>query len=106
MEEKLSAIVYGVPKKNLRVEFSIDKSLQMVSKNAESRLNYKEVLQKNIEKKLCPQNQMLQVSSKKEDTLSWQCSVVCKRKSINSSWIEISEELSAILHKEVVLYPF
>ncbi|KAK9930228.1 hypothetical protein M0R45_027273 [Rubus argutus] len=106
MEEKLSAIVYGVPKKKLRVEFSTDKSLQMVSKNVESRLNYKEVLQNNIEKKLCPQNKMLQVSSKKEDTMSWQCSVVCKRKSINSSWIEISKELSAILDKEVVLYPF
>ena len=49
---------------------------------------------------------MLQVSSKKEDKSRWQCSVVCKRTSIKTSWNEISKEFSAILEKQVVLYPF
>ncbi|KAK9912803.1 hypothetical protein M0R45_036644 [Rubus argutus] len=31
---------------------------------------------------------------------------VCKRTSIKTSWTEISEEFSAILEKQVVLYPF
>ncbi|KAK9939616.1 hypothetical protein M0R45_016306 [Rubus argutus] len=77
----------------------------VASKSAEAKLNYKEALQKNTEMKLCPQNKMLQVSNK-EDISRWQCSVVCKRKSIKSSWIEISKEISAMLDKEVVLYPF
>ncbi|KAK9943938.1 hypothetical protein M0R45_009527 [Rubus argutus] len=105
MEENLSAIVYGVPKGNLKFESLADKRLQLASKSAKAKLNYKEALQKNTEMKLCPQNKMLQVSNK-EDISRWQCSVVCKRKSIKSSWIEISKEISAMLDKEVVLYPF
>ncbi|KAK9951569.1 hypothetical protein M0R45_007007 [Rubus argutus] len=49
---------------------------------------------------------MLQVSSLKGDNSRWQCSVVCKRKSLMSSWTKISNEISAILDKDVVLYPF
>ncbi|KAK9911650.1 hypothetical protein M0R45_035546 [Rubus argutus] len=46
MEENLSAIVYGVPKGNLKFESLADKRLQLASKSAEAKLNYKEALQK------------------------------------------------------------
>ncbi|KAK9929371.1 hypothetical protein M0R45_026473 [Rubus argutus] len=90
----------------MRFESSKVKRLQSVSKSVEPKLNYKEVLQKNIEMKSRPQNRMLQVSSKEEDNSRWQNSVVCKRNSIKSSWTKISKVISDFLDKEVVLYPF
>ncbi|KAK9929045.1 hypothetical protein M0R45_026155 [Rubus argutus] len=106
MEANLSAIVYGVPKNSLGRDPLNNKRFQIESKVVESILTYKEALQKQPVKNVLPQNKLLQVSSKKDENSIWQCSVVCKRKSIKSSWIETSKAISDILDKEVILYPF
>ncbi|KAK9927791.1 hypothetical protein M0R45_024957 [Rubus argutus] len=105
MAEHLAAIAYGVPKGNTRFEQVTENRLQIHHKEDGVKLNYKEALQKNSEMISFPKDKTLQVSSK-ENNSRWQCSVVCKRTSIKTSWTEISEEFSAILEKQVVLYPF
>ncbi|KAK9929194.1 hypothetical protein M0R45_026300 [Rubus argutus] len=106
MEENLAAIAFGAPKCNMRLQQATEKRSQTGHKKEEVRLNYKEALQKNSEMTSHSRDKMLHVSSKKEDKSRWQCSVVCKRTSIKTSWNEISKEFSAILEKQVVLYPF
>lgn len=106
MEANLSAIIYGVPKNSLGRDPLNNKRFQIESKAAESIQTYKEALQKQPLKNVLPQNKLLQVSSKKDENSKWQCSVVCKRKSIKSSWTETSKAISEILDKEVILYPF
>ncbi|KAK9905221.1 hypothetical protein M0R45_000415 [Rubus argutus] len=100
MAEHLAAIAYGVPKGNTRFEQVTENRLQIHHKEDGVKLNYKEALQKNSEMTSVPKDKTLQVFSK-ENNSRWQCSVVCKRTSIQTSWTEISEEFSAILEKQM-----